>query len=111
VSSFTANRAGIGALLRSDGMVAAMEQHAERIAATARATAPVGDAAHDSHPGEYRDSIVVTSTKSGGSDGRRAAASVVATAPYSRWVEYGNGTESGPAHHTIARAAGTVGEG
>lgn len=100
---FKLDNRGVGQLLRSDGMKAAMVVRAERVAARARQIAPVGNPANDSHPGEYRDSIVVSSTSEGGAKKDRAAASVTAQAPHSRFVEY-QVDKDGVAHHTMLRA-------
>ena len=103
-ASFKLDKAGIGQLLKSDGMKAGMLERAERIAAHGRQIAPVGDEATDPHPGEYRDSIEVTSTNTGGRKKDRAAAYVTAKADHSRFVEYAP-NKDGVAHHTILRAA------
>ena len=104
-AKFTLDKKGVGQLLKSEGMRKGMEERANRIAARARAIAPVGDAAAgDTHPGEYRDSIVVTSTTEGGAKKDRAAAAVTATADHARYVEY-QPDENGVAHHTMLRAA------
>jgi len=103
-AKFTLDKKGVGLLLKSDGMRAAMRERAERIAARARAIAPVGDAASDPHPGEYRDSITVADTTTGGARGDRAAASATAAAPHARLVEY-QPDRNGQAHHTMYRAA------
>jgi hypothetical protein len=103
-ASFRLDKAGVAALLKSDGVKAGMLERAERIAARARQIAPVGDPATDEHSGEYRDSIVVTSTNAGGAKDDRATASVTATAPHSRYVEYVP-NKDGIAHHTMLRAA------
>jgi len=100
---FKLDRAGVGLLLRSDGMKAVMVGRAQKVAARARQIAPVGDPAHDPHPGEYRDNIVVTSTNEGGAKKDRAAAYVTAAADHSRYVEYVP-NKDGVAHHTLLRA-------
>jgi len=102
--TFKLDKAGVAALLKSDGMKAGMEERAKRIAARAQQIAPVGDAAHDEHPGYYRDHITVSSTNTGGTKKDRATATVTAEADYSRNVEY-HPNKDGVAHHTMLRAA------
>lgn len=101
---FKLDKAGVAALLKSDGMKAGMEERAKRIAARARQIAPVGDEANDPHPGYYRDHITVSSTNAGGAKKDRAAASATAEADYSRIVEY-HPDKDGVAHHVMLRAA------
>jgi len=66
---------GMEALLKSDQMRPPLRAVAERVAATARSTAPVDS-------GEYRDSITVVSATTD-----RAVERVVATAPHGLLVE------------------------
>jgi hypothetical protein len=106
---FTMDKRGVGQLLKSAAMEAAMLQRAERIAARARQIAPVGHGSGDRHPGEYRDSITTSSTKDGGRRKDRAAATATAEAPHSRYVEYAP-DKDGVAHHTMLRAAVETGE-
>jgi hypothetical protein len=101
-SKFTLNKAGVGQLLRSQGLRLELVRRAERIRAAAEAAAPVGGPG-DPHPGLYRASFGVESTTRGGLRDDRAAAAVYNTAPYAAEVEYGNGRTE--AHHTLARAA------
>ena len=101
---FQLDKKGVAALLKSDGMKAGMVERADRVAVRARQIAPVGDAANDPHPGEYRDNITVSSTNTGGARGDRAAAYATAEAPHSRFVEY-QVDKDGVAHHTMLRAA------
>ena len=108
-ATFRLDKAGVAALLKSDGMKAGMLERAERIGARARQIAPVGNAASDPHPGEYRDSITVSSTNTGGAKGDRAAAYVTAEADHARFVEY-QVDEDGVAHHTMLRAAVETGQ-
>lgn len=103
-AKFKLDKKGVGQLLKSDGMKAAMEHRAKRIAQRARQIAPVGDEADDPHPGEYRDNITVSSTTEGGAKKDRAAATVTAGADHSRFVEY-QPDKDGVAHHTMYRAA------
>lgn len=48
------------------GVVAETKAAADRVAAIAKSTAPVGTAPEDKHPGRYRDSIKVTKSDKGG---------------------------------------------
>ena len=100
---FKGSRTGIGELLRSPMIEADMRRRAELIKAAAEASAPVGTPPGDPHPGLYRSSVVVTSTRRGGRRRDRAVAYATNTAYYARWVEYG--TERVTAHHTMLRAA------
>lgn len=102
--TFRLNKAGVAALLKSDGMKAGMEERGKRIRARAQQIAPVGDPARDPHPGHYRDNITVSSTNAGGAKKDRATATVTAEADYSRDVEY-RPNKDGVAHHTMLRAA------
>lgn len=101
---FKVNRKGIGKMLRMPGVEAEMLRRAEAIKATARASSPVGDAG-DPHRGNYAASWETDSTSRGGRNRDRAVATVRNTSYYARWVEYGNGRPSGPAHHVLLRAA------
>ena len=106
---FKLDKSGVGQLLKSDRMEAAMLARAERIAARARQIAPVGHGSGDRHPGEYKESVTTSSTKDGGRRKDRAAASATAEAPHSRFVEYVP-DKDGVAHHTMLRAAVETGE-
>src|SRR5690606_40494673 len=96
------NRQGVGRLLRSEMIRAAMVHRAERIKAQAVALSPVGSSG-DPHPGQYKGAWQVSSTLRGGRRGDRAVAYVRNPVFYARWVEYG--TERVPAHHVLLRAA------
>jgi hypothetical protein len=100
---FKMSRGGVGELLRSDMIETEMLRRANRIAAAAAAAAPTGTPPGDLHPGLYRESFEVTSTRRGGRRRDRAVAVVANTAYYARWVEYG--TERVAAHHVMLRAA------
>lgn len=69
------NSAGVRELLNDSGVRAELERRAERVAAAARATAPVAT-------GAYRDSIHVTTGRTD-----RAEARVVAPVPHAMLVE------------------------
>ncbi|MGW0984282.1 HK97 gp10 family phage protein [Streptomyces xiamenensis] len=104
---FRMSRRGVGQVLKSPMVEAAMRARAEAIRATAIALSPVGDAADDPHPGLYKASWHVSSASSGGRRRDRATAKVWNSAPHARFVEYG--TERVPAHHVLLRAALTGG--
>lgn len=96
---YQADYAGIGELLQSEQMQAEMRSRAERVAAIARATAPVDYTGP--HPGRYRDSIVVSSGVKH-EQTSRAYGRVTATAPEAVFVEFGS--QNNAAHHTLLRA-------
>jgi HK97 gp10 family phage protein len=93
---FRPNRKGIGQMLRSPQMEAAMRARAQRIKEKAQADAPVDS-------GTYAASFEVDSTREGGVHGDRAEARVINTAPHAVAVEFGTSTT--PAHRTLGRAA------
>ncbi|MFD7705714.1 HK97 gp10 family phage protein [Streptomyces sp. NPDC059786] len=97
-------RKGVGGMLRMPGMQAEMLRRAEAIKSIAQASSPVGDEG-DPHRGNYAASWQTDSTARGGRRRDRAVAVVRNTSYYARWVEYGNGRPSGPAHHVLLRAA------
>jgi hypothetical protein len=103
---FKMSRKGVGQMLRSEMIRADMVRRAHEIEAAAVAISPVGGGS-DPHPGQYKSSWGVTSTKRGGRRRDRATATVRNTAYYARWVEYG--TERVPAHHVTLRAAAAGG--
>lgn len=100
---FKMSHKGVGELLRSPMVQAEMLRRAEVIKSTAVALSPVGGGAWDPHPGHYKSSWGVASTRRGGRRRDRATATVTNSAYYARWVEYG--TERVPAHHVLLRAA------
>jgi hypothetical protein len=93
---------GVGQLLRSEMMRTEMVRRAERIKDLGVAISVVGGAG-DPHPGLYKASWEVTSTRRGGRRRDRAVAYARNKAPHARHVEYG--TERVPAHHILLRAA------
>ncbi|MEU5772732.1 HK97 gp10 family phage protein [Streptomyces venezuelae] len=103
---FKMSTKGVGQLLRSEMVHAEMVRRAELIKSVAVSIAPVGGAG-DPHPGHYKASFQVTSTRRGGRRRDRATATVSNTSYYARFVEYG--TEKAPAHHVLLRAAQTGG--
>lgn len=97
------NRHGVGELLRSKMIAGEMLARADDIRVAAIALSPVGTAAWDRHPGQYKASWRVSLRKRGGWRKDRAVARVWNSAPYSPFVEYG--TERVTAHHVLLRAA------
>lgn len=105
--TFKASYSGIGEMLRSPEMQAAMRQFGEKVKARAEANAPVGDPSEDPHAGRYKASFYVTT----GVQHRktsRAYAEVGNTAPEALTVEYG--TSDTDAHHTLLDALAAVQE-
>lgn len=103
MATYRKSAKGIGEMLCMPGMVANMAGRANRVAARARATAPV-------ETGEYADSFVVTSgiRPATGSRTARAYGRVTNTSDHAVFVEYG--TEHQQAHHTLARALEAAGD-
>lgn len=102
MATYEASFAGIGEMLRAGFMVADMEARAEKVAALARATAPVYGGRDDAHRGRYRADFTVSSTDHGGAKGRRAAGIVTNNDPAAFEIEMG--TSETPAHYTLRRA-------
>lgn len=100
---FKMKRKGVGQMLRMPGMQAEMLRRAEVIKGVAIAISPIDEGGP--HPGHYKESWETDSTARGGRARDRAVATVRNTSYYARWVEYGNGKPSGPAHHVLLRAA------
>lgn len=100
---FRMSRKGVGELLRSPQIEAEMLRRANVIKAAAVSISPVGTSAWDPHPGMYKASWHVSSTRRGGRRRDRAVATVWNSAPHARFVEYG--TERVHAHHVLLRAA------
>lgn len=100
---FKVKRKGVGEMLRMPGMQAEMLRRAEVIKSVAVGLSPVDESAPDR--GNYQRSWETDSTNRGGRRRDRAVGYVRNTSYYGRWVEYGNGTSSGPAHHVLLRAA------
>ena len=100
---FEPNRRGLGELLASPQMQAAMREKAEKIRAAAEATSPVGPATDGEH---YRDSW---SVDSGVRDEptRRAYARISNSSDHAAAVEFGNGRtrrKTIEPHYTLTRA-------
>jgi hypothetical protein len=94
-------------MLQADFMERAMRMFAEEIKARAEAISPVGNAKTDPHPGRYKASFHIRTTRYGGVMGRsgmlRAEAVVYNDSPEALYVEYGHrGTEP---DRVLARAA------
>lgn len=100
---FKMSKRGVGELLRSPMVEAEMMRRAGVIKGVAESIAPVGGPG-DPHPGLYKASFYVTSTRRGGLRRDRATATIGNSAYYARWVEYGNGALV-RAHHVLLRAA------
>ena len=100
-TKFTPSYAGIGEMLRSDGMEQAMREHAGTIMAAAQAAAPVWE--DGPHPGRYKESFRVTTDKESGAKHDRAGAHVVNDAPEAFYVEFGN--RNVERYRTLGRAA------
>jgi HK97 gp10 family phage protein len=106
-ASFRADYEGIGAMLTSEFMRAAMAARAQRVEQVAKATAPVDE--KGPHPGRYRDSIDTRTfiREPSGGRTRRVVARVEATAPEALFVEFG--TRHQEAHRTLGRALDAAG--
>jgi HK97 gp10 family phage protein len=102
MTSFKSSYTGIGEMIRSDFMIAEMRRRAESIATRARIIAPVGTPPDDKHPGEYKASFRVSTTKYGGDKGDRAQAKVTNDSPHAFYVEYG--TSKMEAQHILLKA-------
>lgn len=100
--TFKANYEGIGEMLCSDYMVAAMERRAYRGGEYAVAVAPVDETGD--HPGRYKDSFVAGADVPEGRKTRRAVGFLVNTSPEAPYVEHGNGTAKYQGDHVLARA-------
>jgi hypothetical protein len=82
---------------------------AETVKTKAEASAPVGDAASDSHPGEYRDSFVASvEVRKPAKGPERVTGAITNAAAHAAAAEYGfSGRHDSPgrsAHHTLSRA-------
>lgn len=89
MSSFSANFAGIGEMLRSDFIKDEMDRRAKKVKAQAEATAPV-------HTGEYKDSFtsrVEVKPTGAGRSGKvpRAVGVVENTSAHANLVEFVDG--------------------
>ena len=106
MSDFKPNHRGVGNMLQAEWMEQAMVVFAEEIRGRAIALAPVGRE-RDGHPGRYKASFHVRSTRHGAAPGRfgmlRAEAVVYNDSPEAVFVEFGHhGREP---YHVLAEAA------
>lgn len=99
--SYRLNYAAFGEeVMRSGFMLAEVRSRAERMLAAAEADAP-----HDT--GQYAASFSVESKRDGGTDGKRAEASLVNSDPDALAIEFGHVAHNGTfvdGHHTMLRA-------
>lgn len=100
MSGFKPSYAGIGAMLKSHGLVEEMARRAEKVAERARETAHVDE--DGPHPGRYRDAFEVTSGPDGGSKGDRAYGKVRNAAPEAVFNEFG--ATHTPRYRTLGKA-------
>jgi hypothetical protein len=107
VTEFRGSYAGIGEMLNSPMVAAALLKRAERVKGRCEDTAPVGDPAEpDDHAGRYKAGFRVAIFPK--RNGRRPEAYVVNGTPDAFWVEYGHsGAEP---YHTMHRALLEAGE-
>lgn len=89
------DHAGLGQLMRSDGVKDVLRAHAEHGADLARAISPV-------RTGDYEASFHVETGEVSAS-GRRAAAFLINDSPHAVLVEWHDN------HHVLARVAGMIG--
>lgn len=103
MATYKGSYEGIGELLRSEMMVAAMAERAKAVQEMAEQLAPesiVGSTL--SPPGRYKKSFRVETSKRGGFRKNRAEAKVVNDDPVAVFVEYG--TTKMPGMHVLLRA-------
>lgn len=89
-ATFRPDHAGVGRMLRSDFMQAAMLDRAEAIKRRAEAIAPEGNRETDPHSGRYRTSFHTRVHDRGGATNDRAEAVVFNDSPEGYWVEFGH---------------------
>jgi len=102
---FDPSYVGLGELLVSPEMQAAMHDKAAKIADAARATSPIGPLS-DAEKTHYVDSFTVSSGVQEGKT-RRAYGEVENDSPHAAAVEFGNGrtrAKTIDAHYTLTRA-------
>lgn len=95
----TRSKHRLGGILSGPQVARAVRAEAEKVAARARVGAPVDS-------GEYAAGIVVTTEARGGTKHDRPVAHVVATAPHSAAVEFGNSHSA--AQYPLLRALRSV---
>jgi hypothetical protein len=92
-----------GRFLKSEEMETDMKTIAEKAMEIGVEIAPVGDPARgDRHPGEYKASFEVSSTRDGGVRGDRAEGTLSNRAGHALQVEYGTSRQAG--YHTLLEA-------
>lgn len=96
---FNASYRGIGELLRSPELEAEMRSRADKIKDRAELIAPVGKPPDDKHPGRYKASFNVSTSRRGGDKQDRAEARVTNDAPEAFYVEFGS--KKTPRYHTL----------
>ena len=104
---YTGSYSGLGEMIRSGFMEAEMRGRADRVAALARAIAPVYEGPDDPHRGRYKGSFVVSSTSRGGWRKNRASGIVTCTDPAALEIEFGTSEHHG--HHVLRRALAAAG--
>jgi len=102
---FNASYKGIGDMLTSKMMQAAMLKKAEKVKLRAEATAPDYKPKGVGYKFEFEVSSGVKTSKKGT---RRAYGRVTNNSPHARWVEYGG--KNTPRHRTLGRALDAVGD-
>ena len=100
MGDFNASYEGIGQMLKSPEMQAAMHALAEKVAARAEAIAPFDP--HDPDGEHYKDAFEVSSGVRHGSKTERAYGRVTNTDKAAVFVEFG--TKNNPRHRTLGRA-------
>lgn len=105
MSTYRPSYEGIGELLKSPGMEAAMLAKANKVAARAEATAPVDETGP--HPGRYKAAFSVSSGVKHAKTSR-AYGRVTNDSPEAFFVEYG--TKNNPRHRTLGKALDAVRE-
>jgi HK97 gp10 family phage protein len=100
-TTFRASYRGIGQMIRAPWMQAEMRRRAEKVKATAEATAPV-------ETGDYKNSFTLSSGARGGIRRDRAYGRVTNTSGHAVFVEYG--TSAQPARHTLRNALRAAGD-
>lgn len=105
MSKFHGSYEGIGEMLNSEWMEAAMKARAELGLGYAEAVAPVDESGP--HPGRYKASFEVSSGKHGGHHRDRAYGRLTNASEEALWVEVG--TKNNEAHHVLGRAMDVMG--
>ena len=101
--TYNPDHRGIGEMLNSDFMEAAMVSRAEIIKGRAITIAPVSDDPNDLTRGSYKASFHIRSHRHGGATKDRAEAIVYNDDPAAIYVEFGRRHRN--PHHTLANAA------